>query len=119
MARLAAAFPNSKPDKMTTQMYYELLRDIPADELKWVVDSCIASPFRVFPPTIGEIRGEWKQYRENRPIKFKQLEAGKEGPYVPMPQACKDELNAFFKKKGFRTKYRDLLENEFNRLAEA
>ena len=43
MARVAAAFPNSKPDKMTMQIYFELLGDIPADELKYAVDWNVAA----------------------------------------------------------------------------
>lgn len=109
MARVAAAFPNSKPDKMTMQIYFELLGDIPSDELKYAVDFCIQQPGRTFPPTIGEIREEWQDYRETRPInidRFRKIEAEKP-VYVPMPQYCIDELDAFFKAKGIKSKYRE------------
>lgn len=107
MARVAAAFPNSKPDKMTMQIYYELLGDIPAEELKYAVDFCIIQPGRAFPPTVGEIREEWLEYRETRPTHQKMIESDYKPVYVPMLQECIDELDAFFKAKGYRSKYRE------------
>ena len=107
MARIAAAFPNSKPDKMTTQLYYELLKDYDADELKIAVDRCIEQAGRVFPPTVGEIKSAWMWYRETRPNTQKQLTTDQKPAYVPMPQYCIDQLDAFFKAKGHRSKYRE------------
>lgn len=116
MARVAAAFPNSKPDKMTMQIYFELLGDIPADELKIAVDNCISEDGRVFPPTIGELREAWQIYREGRATghSFKMLD-GPKPVYVPMPQECIDELDAFFKARGIKSKYRDF----YNHVSEA
>jgi hypothetical protein len=108
MARVAAAFPNSKPDKVTMQIYFELLGDIPADELKTAVDICIGEPGRVFPPTIGEIKSAWLEWRETRPSQYKQIESHEQPVYVPMPQYCIDELDAFFKAKGIKSKWRDV-----------
>ena len=116
MARVAAAFPNSKPDKMTMQIYYELLGDIPPEELKYAVDFCIIQPGRTFPPTVGEIREEWQDYRETRPTQQKMIESDCKPVYVPMPKECIEELDAFFKAKGIKSKYRDFFQHEAERM---
>lgn len=108
MARSAAAFPNSKPDKVTMQVYYELLGEIPADELMQAMDNCIKQPGRVFPPTIGELCEEWEIIREYRPVQYKQL-GGAKPVYVPMPPECRARIDAVMKKKGLQTKYRMVL----------
>jgi len=109
MARSAAAFPNSKPDKVTMQVYFELLGEIPADELKQAMDNCIKQPGRTFPPTIGELCEAWEVIREHRPSRYKQLESNTKPVYVPMPDDCRARIDAVMKKKGLKTKYRAML----------
>lgn len=108
MARSAAAFPNSKPDKVTMQVYYELLGEIPADELKQAMDNCIKQPGRTFPPTIGELCEAWEIIREHRPSRYKQL-TSTDPVYVPMPPECRARIDAVMKKKGLQSKYRMVL----------
>ena len=110
MARIEAAFPNSKPDKMTTQLYYEFLKDYDGNEIRIAIDTCIEEPGRVFPPTVGEIKKAWMWYRDTKPNNQKMLE-GSQPVYVPMPQYCIDELDAFFKAKGHRSKYREFYQH--------
>jgi hypothetical protein len=103
---------------MTTQLYYEFLRDCDPAEIKIAIDTCISMPGRVFPPTIGEIKSAWLEYRETRPSQQKQLTTDYKPNYVPMPRECWEELTAFFEKKGHKTKYRFLLESEATRMKE-
>ncbi len=100
MARIAAAFPNSKPDKMTMQIYFELLHHVPSDELKKAVDTCISEPGRAFPPTIGEILEEWERIKESRPlIGLPMLSEGPPLVYVPMPDYVRERLGKLVKSK--------------------
>lgn len=57
VAKIGAAFPNWKPDKFTVQVYFEDLRDLPADLLKVAADKCRTESGRKFAPSTGEIRG--------------------------------------------------------------
>lgn len=56
---LEVAFPNFHPKdvKMTKEIYWQTLSDIPTDELKAAVLHCVTEAGRAFAPTIGEIRG--------------------------------------------------------------
>ena len=112
IARLSAAFPNWNLSKYTMQVYFEDLQDIPADELEEAARACRMQDGRSFAPTIGELREAWQIYREQRATKHsnKQL-TGPEPVYVPMPQYCIDELDAFFKAKGHRSKYREFYQH--------
>lgn len=101
------------------QVYFEDLKDIPEDELEEAAKACRMQDGRAFAPTIGEIREAWQIYREGRATShsFKMLN-GPKPVYVPMPQECRDELTAFFAKKGMKTKYRFLMEAEAARMME-
>lgn len=57
VAKIGATFPNWKPDKFTVQVYFEDLRDLPADLLKVAADKCRTESGRKFAPSTGEIRG--------------------------------------------------------------
>jgi hypothetical protein len=56
---LEIAFPNFHPKdvRMTKELYWQTLQDIPSDELKAAVLHCLTQSGRAFAPTIGEIRG--------------------------------------------------------------
>jgi hypothetical protein len=116
LAKLAAAFPSWKPDELTMQVYFEDLKDIPADELEEAARICRKDGGRAFAPSIGELREAWLEVCEARVFKYPAISSGPPPVYVPMPQACKDELNAFFAKKGIKSKYRFALEKEAERM---
>lgn len=86
---------------MTMQIYFELLQDIPADELKRSVDNCIKEPGRAFPPTVGEIREAWEHVKESRPSRqLPELPEGYQSPvYVPMPDYVRERLGKLVKSK--------------------
>lgn len=54
---IGAAYPNFAPTKETINVYFELLKDIPADLLKTATLQCCAESGRKFAPSVGEIRG--------------------------------------------------------------
>lgn len=54
---IGAAYPNFAPTKETVQVYYELLKDLPADLLKAAALQCCAEAGRKFAPSVGELRG--------------------------------------------------------------
>lgn len=54
---IGAAYPNFAPTKETVSVYYELLKDLPADALKVATLQVCAETGRKFAPGIGEIRG--------------------------------------------------------------
>ena len=58
---IGAAYPNFAPTKETVSVYYELLKDLPADALKVATLQCCAETGRKFAPGIGEIRGAVSQ----------------------------------------------------------
>ncbi len=62
---LEVAFPNFHPKdvKLTKEVYWQTLRDIPSDELKAAVLHCASENGRAFAPTIGEIRGAVAELR--------------------------------------------------------
>jgi len=64
VTKLSAAFPNWKPNEYTTEVYYQDLRDIPADELEAAAQYCRAQTGRQFAPSTGEIRGAVSELRK-------------------------------------------------------
>ena len=80
-------YPNFKATQDTIMVYYDFLKDIPAEELKLGVQQCLTQPERAFAPTVGEIRGAVMKLRnraENVPsteeawkeVKRKMVEVG-------------------------------------------
>lgn len=57
VAMIGAAYPNFAPTKETVMVYYDLLKDLPADLLKVATLQCCAESGRKFAPSVGEIRG--------------------------------------------------------------
>lgn len=57
VAMIGAAYPNFSAPKETVNVYYELLKDLPADLLKAATALCCAEAGRKFAPSIGELRG--------------------------------------------------------------
>lgn len=55
--QLFLAYPNTQASKATIAIYLRLLSDIPLDELRIVVDQCIAEC--KFLPTVAEVRDRW------------------------------------------------------------
>lgn len=62
-ATLSAAFPNWKVSEWTNEVYYQDLKDIPADELMIAAQHCRAQAGRAFAPSTGEIRGAVMEIR--------------------------------------------------------
>ncbi len=63
---LEVAFPNFHPKdmRMTKEVYWQTLQDIPSDELKAAVLHCLTESGRAFAPSIGEIRGAAAELRK-------------------------------------------------------
>lgn len=57
MAMIGAAYPNFTVTQAVGMVYYDLLKDIPADVLKAATMQCCAEAGRKFAPSVGEIRG--------------------------------------------------------------
>ena len=57
VAMLGSAYPNFSASKETVSVYYELLKDLPADLLKVAALQCCAEAGRKFAPSVGELRG--------------------------------------------------------------
>lgn len=64
---LKVAFPNWHPEdlRMTKEIYWQTLRDIPGEELKAAVLNCLTEAGRAFAPSIGEIRGAVAKLRKS------------------------------------------------------
>lgn len=60
---VSVAFPNWKVTEETYEIYYQLLGDIPAEELKAAVLHCLTEAGRAFAPSVGEIRGAVAELR--------------------------------------------------------
>jgi hypothetical protein len=60
---IAAAYPSFNPSKETVEVYYQLLRDLDADEIQVATLYCCAEDGRKFAPSVGEIRGAAKLLR--------------------------------------------------------
>lgn len=54
---IAAAYPNFNLSEMTVEVYFQVLKDVPADLLKAATMQAISEPGRKFAPSVGEIRG--------------------------------------------------------------
>jgi hypothetical protein len=63
LAKMSAAFPNWKPDNLTTQVYFEDLQDIPFEELDVAANMARTQPGRAFAPSTAEIRGAVMELR--------------------------------------------------------
>jgi hypothetical protein len=57
VAMLGSAYPNFAPTKETVSVYYELLKDLPAELLKVSALQCCSEAGRKFAPSVGELRG--------------------------------------------------------------
>lgn len=57
VAMIGSAYPSFQPTKETVSVYYQLLKDLPADLLKASTLQCCAEAGRKFAPSVGEIRG--------------------------------------------------------------
>ena len=74
---LSAAFPNFNPTESTVEVYYQILSDLPAEELKIATMHCLAEAGRKFAPSVGEIRGavgELRRYAANFPLSYEAWE---------------------------------------------
>jgi hypothetical protein len=54
---IAVAYPNFAVTEQTNQVYWQILSDIPTDELKAATLHCISESGRKFAPSVGELRG--------------------------------------------------------------
>lgn len=54
---IAVAYPNFAVTEQTNQVYWQILSDIPTDELKAATMHCISESGRKFAPSVGELRG--------------------------------------------------------------
>lgn len=66
VAVIATAYPNFQVKEQTYEIYWQLLQDIPEEELKAAVLNCLAESGRKFAPSIGEIRGAVQELRALR-----------------------------------------------------
>jgi len=55
MAFMAALYPNFRGNKATSEAYYQILADVPADQL-WAAVRYLGGQAREFPPSAGTIR---------------------------------------------------------------
>ncbi len=63
VAELAAAYPNWNASEYTAEVYYQDLKDIPADELMIAARHCRSEAGRKFAPSVGELRGAVMELR--------------------------------------------------------
>jgi len=63
VAIICAAYPNFTPTEHTVDVYYETLKDIPADLLKAATMQSISETGRKFAPSVGELRGAVAEIR--------------------------------------------------------
>lgn len=70
---ISAAYPNFVVTEKTVEVYWQILSDIPADELKAATLHCISESGRKFAPSVGELRGavgELRSLSYNVPSSF-------------------------------------------------
>jgi hypothetical protein len=70
---ISEAYPNFKPSELTVEVYYQVLGDIPTEELKAATLHCISESGRKFAPSVGELRGavnELRKYVSNVPSSY-------------------------------------------------
>lgn len=60
---IAVAYPNWPVTEETNEIYFQLLGDIPGEELKAAVLHCLTEAGRKFAPSVGEIRGAVAELR--------------------------------------------------------
>lgn len=60
---ISAAYPNFSPTEQTVEVYWQILSDIPSDELKAAALHSISESGRKFAPSVGEIRGAVSELR--------------------------------------------------------
>lgn len=60
---LSASYPNWNVTALTNEVYYQDLKDIPADELLLAARHCRSEAGRKFAPSVGEIRGAVMELR--------------------------------------------------------
>lgn len=73
LAVIAVAYPNFAVTEKTTEVYWQILSDIPADELKAATLHCISEAGRKFAPSVGELRGavgELRGFANNIPSSY-------------------------------------------------
>jgi hypothetical protein len=73
VAMLSAAFPNWSVNAYTVEVYYQDLKDIPANELMIAQQYCRSEAGRKFAPSTGELRGavlELRRTSMNTPSAF-------------------------------------------------
>jgi len=73
LAVIAVAYPNFAVTEKTTEVYHQILSDIPTDELKAATLHCISESGRKFAPSVGELRGavsELRGFSNNMPSSF-------------------------------------------------
>ena len=54
---ISAAYPNWSPTDLTAEVYYQVLHDLDAEELKAAALQCVSENGRKFAPSVGELRG--------------------------------------------------------------
>lgn len=57
VAVIGVAYPNFAVTAKTVEIYWQILSDIPTDELKAATLHCISESGRKFAPSVGELRG--------------------------------------------------------------
>lgn len=70
---IAVAYPNFAVTEQTNQVYWQILSDIPTNELKAATLHCISESGRKFAPSVGELRGavgELRGLSNNVPSSF-------------------------------------------------
>lgn len=73
LAVISIAYPNFIVTEKTNEVYWQILSDIPTDELKAACLHCISESGRKFAPSVGEIRGavgELRSMSANMPSSF-------------------------------------------------
>lgn len=73
IAVISIAYPNWVVTEKTNEIYWQILSDIPSDELKAATLHCISESGRKFAPSVGELRGavgELRGLTSNLPSSF-------------------------------------------------
>lgn len=84
LAVINIAYPNFTVTEQTVEVYWQILSDIPADELKAATLHCISESGRKFAPSVGELRGavgELRGFSNNVPASFEAWREFKQGSY--------------------------------------
>jgi hypothetical protein len=84
LAVINVAYPNFTVTEKTVEVYWQILSDIPSDELKAAALHCISESGRKFAPSVGELRGavgELRSLSNNVPSSFEAWQEFKKGRY--------------------------------------